>query len=133
MQFFVLRAPALILAMPLPLLGGCGALSGLLGHDPQEQQYKQAETLPPLHLLLRVLGVRVISKTKVWTGGAFPWDRPVKVTHKGVAVERSAQGTRITFASKQIVELPPDAPWQGVVDRPVERALRKKSPPPKST
>ncbi|WP_158513215.1 hypothetical protein [Immundisolibacter cernigliae] len=50
MQFFVLRPRALVLAMTLPLLGGCGALSGLLGHDPQEQQYKQAETLPPLEV-----------------------------------------------------------------------------------
>jgi hypothetical protein len=92
-----------------------------------------AETLPPLHLLLRVLGVRVISKTKVWTGGAFPWGRPIKLTHKGVTVERSAQGTRITFASKQVVELPPDAPWQEVVDRPATRNLTKKSlTPPES-
>jgi uncharacterized lipoprotein len=50
MQFFVQRPRALVLAMTLPLLGGCGALSGLLGHDPQEQQYKQAETLPPLEV-----------------------------------------------------------------------------------
>jgi hypothetical protein len=87
-----------------------------------------AESLPPLHLLLRTIGVRVISKTKVWTGGAYLWDRPIKVTHKGVTVERSAQGTRITFASKQAVELPPDALWQEVVDRPIERKLTKKTP-----
>ena len=27
--------------------------------------------LAPLHLLLRVIGVRILSKTRVWTGGAF--------------------------------------------------------------
>ncbi|MBE0691361.1 MAG: hypothetical protein IH587_14680, partial [Anaerolineae bacterium] len=74
--------------------------------------------LPPLHLLLRVLGVRVISQTKVWTGGAFPWGAPVKVTHRGVIVERSAQGTRVTFPSGRIAELPADAPWQAVIDAP---------------
>ena len=57
MQFFVLRPPALVLAMTLTLLGGCGALSGLLGHDPQEQQYKQAETLPPLEVPPDLTGV----------------------------------------------------------------------------
>ena len=57
MQFFVLRPRALVLAMTLPLLGGCGALSGLLGHDPQEQQYQKAETLPPLEVPPDLTGV----------------------------------------------------------------------------
>ncbi len=81
-----------------------------------------------LHLLLRVLGVRVISKTRVWTGGACGWENPVSVTHKGVVVERSAGGTRILFPSKQVVELPPDAPWQEIIDQPVKRSLTKKPP-----
>ena len=72
--------------------------------------------LPPLHLLLRVLGVRVISATKVWTGGAFVWGAPVKVTHKGVIVERSSDGTRVTFPSGTVVELAVDAAWQEVID-----------------
>lgn len=50
MQFFVLRPRALVLVLTLPLLGGCGVLSGLLGHDPQEQQYQKAESLPPLEV-----------------------------------------------------------------------------------
>ena len=72
--------------------------------------------LPPLHLLLRVLGVRVISPTKVWTGGPFPWGGPVKVTHRGLVIERSADGTRVTFTSGRVVELPVAAPWQAVID-----------------
>lgn len=43
------RAPFAVLLL-LPLLTGCGALSGLLSHDPQEQQYKNAESLPPLEV-----------------------------------------------------------------------------------
>jgi len=74
--------------------------------------------LPPLHLLLRVLGLRVISPTKVWTGGPFPWAAPVRVTQRGVTIERSVEGTRITFASGHVAELPADAPWQAVIDAP---------------
>jgi glycogen debranching enzyme len=55
--------------------------------------------LPPLHLLLRVLGVRIISPTTVWTGGAFAWGSPVKIMQHDVIVERSAEQTVITFPS----------------------------------
>ena len=72
--------------------------------------------LPPLHLLLRVLGVRVISPTKVWTGGPFPGGGPARITQHGVVIERDTDGTRVTFTSGQVVELPADAPWQAVVD-----------------
>jgi uncharacterized lipoprotein len=41
---------ALFVLLALPLLGGCGMLSGLLGHDPQEQQYGQAQALPPIEV-----------------------------------------------------------------------------------
>ncbi len=50
MQFFALRSRVLVLALVFPLLGGCGGLSGLLGHDPQEKQYQKAESLPPLEV-----------------------------------------------------------------------------------
>ncbi len=70
--------------------------------------------LAPLHLLLRVLGVRIMSKTRVWTGGAFPWGSPVSVTLHGVTVRRSAQGTEICFPSGDTVNLPANAPWQEV-------------------
>ncbi len=66
--------------------------------------------LAPLHLLLRVIGVRIISKTRVWTGGAFQWGSPVTVTQYGVTVRRSAQGTEIRFPSGETVNLAPDAP-----------------------
>ncbi len=70
--------------------------------------------LAPLHLLLRVIGVRIISKTRVWTGGDFQWGSPVTVTQYGVTVRRSAQGTEIRFPSSETVNLAPDALWQEV-------------------
>lgn len=70
--------------------------------------------LVPLHLLLRVLGVRIVSKTRVWTGGAFAWGSPVTVTQHSVTVTRSAQGTEVRFPSGSTVTLAADAPWQEV-------------------
>lgn len=70
--------------------------------------------LVPLHLLLRVLGVRIVSKTRVWTGGAYSWGSPVSVTQHGVTVRRSDQGTEVRFASGETVTLPSDAVWQEV-------------------
>jgi uncharacterized lipoprotein len=50
-MLFSVRSPrALLLALAVPMLGGCGALSGVLGHDPQEQQYPKAQALPPLEV-----------------------------------------------------------------------------------
>jgi hypothetical protein len=76
--------------------------------------------LPPLHLLLRVLGVRIISPTRVWTGGRFAWGSPVKVTQRGVLVQRSDSGTQVHFPSGRLVTLPPDAPWQEITDAPTD-------------
>ncbi len=70
----------------------------------------------PLHLLLRVLGVRILSKKKVWTGGAFHWGSPVSVTQSGVTVTRGPQGTHIEFPSGTVVDLPSNAEWQQVID-----------------
>lgn len=70
----------------------------------------------PLHLLLRVLGVRVISARKVWAGGPYHWHQPVTVSQHGVSVHRSASGTTITFPSGHTAALPADAPWQAITD-----------------
>lgn len=72
--------------------------------------------LVPLHLLLRVLGVRVINARKAWTGGLFAWEQPVTVTQHGVTVSRSKTGTTVQFPSGGRVELPADAPLQEVID-----------------
>jgi hypothetical protein len=70
----------------------------------------------PLHLFLRVIGVRIISGGKVWTGGAFAWGQPITVTQHGVVVQRSAEGTSVTFPSGHQVKLAANAEWQEVLD-----------------
>jgi len=70
----------------------------------------------PLHLLLRVLGVRILSKKKVWTGGAYHWGNELSVTQYGVTVRRSLQGIQIQFPSGKVVNLSADAAWQEVID-----------------
>lgn len=72
--------------------------------------------IAPLHLFLRVLGVRVISPGRVWVGGPFSLPAPVRLTQHGVQIERSADGTRVRFPSGHTVELPADAPLQAVDD-----------------
>lgn len=70
----------------------------------------------PLHLLLRVLGVRIVSPRKVWTGGPFHWGAPVTINHHGIMVRRSGEGTFIRFPGGNTVELAPDAPFQEITD-----------------
>lgn len=69
----------------------------------------------PLHLLLRVLGVRIISARKVWMGGPFVWKSPVTVRQHGVTVRRAPDGARVDFPSGHTVEVSGDA-WQEIVD-----------------
>ncbi len=78
----------------------------------------QSLGLIPHHLLLRALGVRIVSKTKVWTGGAFAWSAPVTVRQHGVLVRRKPKGTTIHFPSGSVIELAADAPWQEIIDEP---------------
>jgi hypothetical protein len=75
-----------------------------------------AAGLVPLHLLLRVLGVRIVSARKVWSGGAYLWGSAVTVTQRGVVVRRSAGGTQIRFPSGNTVDLPADALFQEITD-----------------
>lgn len=65
----------------------------------------------PLHLFMRVIGVRIISAARVWVGGPYVWRGPVTVTHHGVSVTRSATETRVAFPDGQVIELAPDVPW----------------------
>ncbi len=70
----------------------------------------------PVYLLLRVLGIHILSSGKVWTGGPYHWPTPVIVHQYGVTVKRSSSGTTITFLSGYEVSLPADAEWQPVTD-----------------
>ncbi|MBZ0302755.1 MAG: hypothetical protein K8J31_23630, partial [Anaerolineae bacterium] len=92
----------------------------------------------PVNLLLRVLGVRIISTGKVWTGGTYAWSGPVSVRQHGVEVQRSADGTTVTFPSGYEVQLPADAEWQAVIDpkpkpTPTIKAVRPRSITPTHT
>ncbi len=69
----------------------------------------------PLHLLMRVLGIRIISSTKVWVGGAFTWGQPVTLQQHGVIVERHDKSTTITFPSGYSTQVSGED-WQEVVD-----------------
>ncbi len=71
--------------------------------------------LAPLHLLLRVIGVRIVSSRKVWAGGPFAWGTPVTIRQHGVMVRRSAEGTRVEFPSGHVVDVPNDT-WQEIAD-----------------
>lgn len=70
----------------------------------------------PLHLLRRVLSIRILSNSQVWTGDRFVWGNPVTVRQHGVVVARSDAGTRVEFPSGTVVELPADAEWQLITD-----------------
>lgn len=72
--------------------------------------------IAPLYLLPTVFGVMIVSRSRVWAGGAFKWNTPVTVRQHGITVTRSASGTRIAFRSGSVVELKADAPWQMVED-----------------
>ncbi len=57
----------------------------------------------PLRLLMKLIGLNVISPRKVWAGGAFLLPNPVKITFRGVEVTRSPQGTTVKFPSGAVV------------------------------
>ncbi|MCB9453411.1 MAG: hypothetical protein H6672_18420 [Anaerolineaceae bacterium] len=71
--------------------------------------------IPPLHLFLRVAGVRIVSGNKVWTGGAYPLDSPVTIRQHGVTVRRTQEETTVHFASGHTVQLK-NGDWQEVLD-----------------
>lgn len=100
----------------------------ILREDPGFGQYYHAETpkalgerdhlmgIAPLHLLNLLTGIRIVSSGAVWTGGPFEWGRSISIRQHGVRVRRTSKGTKVDFPSGHSVELPPDAPWQAVID-----------------
>jgi hypothetical protein len=59
----------------------------------------------PLHLFMRVVGVRVISSQAVWTGGPYFWPTPMTIRQHGVTIQRSQESTTVTFADGHSVQL----------------------------
>lgn len=87
-----------------------------------------------LHLLRRVLSVRILGPDTVWTGDPYALETPVTVRQYGVTVARSKEGTRVTFPSGHTVELAPDAEWQMLTDpNPVPRFEPQRTTPPDFT
>src|SRR5690606_11918729 len=44
--------------------------------------------IAPLYLLPTVFGVMIVSRSRVWAGGAFKWNTPVTVRQHGITVTR---------------------------------------------
>jgi len=80
----------------------------------------------PVHLLLRVIGVRVISQAKVWVGGSFVWEQPVTIRQHGVTIRRTSEGAHIQFPSGYQTEVKGET-WQEVID---PQPTKPPSPPP---
>lgn len=74
------------------------------------------EGIIPLHLFHKVIGVRIISTGRVWTGGDFHWEQPITIKQFGVTVTRTPNGTTINFPSGHEVKLDKEADWQAIDD-----------------
>jgi len=59
----------------------------------------------PVHALLRILGIQLITPTRLRLEGELPFDRPITVRWRGLEVRRTAQRTRITFPDGEGIEL----------------------------
>jgi hypothetical protein len=66
--------------------------------------------LAPLGLFLRVMGVEILSPTRVWLEGEnpFPWD--VTICYKGLKVIRGLKETKVIFANGKTVTVTDIAP-----------------------
>jgi len=70
----------------------------------------------PLYLLSEVMGIRIVSRRKVWVGGEFTWEQDIKVEQHGVTVTRSAEHIQVDFPSGHSETLAADVSWQALTD-----------------
>ncbi len=82
----------------------------------------------PLSLFFKFIGVRIVSARRVWAGGVFALEMPVTITHLGIVIKRSADGTIVRFPSGY--ETTVGADWQLIEDRTVEPEPLAPAPPP---
>jgi len=68
------------------------------------------EGLAPLGLFMQILGVRIISSTKVRLEGQNPFAWGVTLRYRGLVIKREIQKTEITFLNGEHVEITDDAP-----------------------
>jgi len=86
----------------------------------------------PLQLVMQLIGLRVISSRRVWAGGVFALPNPVKVTHLGLTVTRSVDGTTVRFPSGYEAKVGTE--WQAIEDptpvpAPVQEPPAQATPP----
>ena len=60
--------------------------------------------LPPLGLFLRILGVQIVSSTRVEIFGENPFPWPVTIKYRGLTILRGKVKTTIIFPDGQTVE-----------------------------
>ena len=66
--------------------------------------------LAPVGLFLKVLGVRIISDTRVQLEGKNPFSWAVTVKYRGLTIKREMQKTKITFPNGEQVEVTDETP-----------------------
>ncbi len=66
--------------------------------------------IAPLHLFLELVGVRLISPSKIRLEGRNPFDSPVRLTWRGLEITRQADRTEITFPNGQQVSTQGETP-----------------------
>ncbi|RLD06213.1 MAG: hypothetical protein DRI32_02940 [Chloroflexi bacterium] len=66
--------------------------------------------LAPVGLFLQILGVRILSSTRVRLEGVNPFPWVVKLRYRGLEVERGMSTTKITFPNGKQAEVTDDAP-----------------------
>jgi hypothetical protein len=80
----------------------------------------------PLNLLTDIIGIRIISGSKVWVGGDFTWGQDITVRQHGVTVTRSVDAILIRFPSDHEITLEAEPKWQAVIDpKPVKEEPTK--------
>lgn len=66
--------------------------------------------LAPVGLFLQILGVRILSSTRVRLEGVNPFPWAVKLRYRGLEVERGMSTTKITFPNGKQAEVTDEAP-----------------------
>jgi hypothetical protein len=63
----------------------------------------------PVALFMRVLGVRIVSPSRVYLEGRNPFPWPITIRYKGLSVVRGLAETRVTFPSGRAATVTTDA------------------------
>ena len=76
----------------------------------------------PVHSLLHILGLQLISPTRLRLDGGLPFDRPITVRWRGLEIRREVGRTRVTFPDGEQLDLDGEEPrWIEQVERCTDR------------